>query len=85
MMKTTRKAAIEMVDKQLGDSYDLKRGLRGAEKTRGSIGAIGRGLTIAATLAAADGPLPIGDVIGAGVLIVGGTYLAVTGIQDMVQ
>jgi len=85
MLKTTRKIAIEQIDKAVGDSYNVKRGIAGAEKTRGGLRAVGRGLTIAATLAAMDGPLPFGDVLAAGFLIGGGAYMAYSGAKDVIQ
>ena len=85
MLKTTRKAVITAVDEAVGDSYDVKRGIAGGQKTRSGFRAVGRGVAIAATLAAADGPLPFGDVLAAGFLIGGGTYMAYSGVKDVLQ
>jgi hypothetical protein len=87
-MKTSRKAAIEGVDKLVGDSYDVKRGMRGGQKVRGGATSVGTGIKIARwamLAAAADGPLPIGDVIAAGILIGGGAYMIHEGMQDIKQ
>jgi len=85
MMKSSRKAVIEIIDEAVGDSYSVKQGIAGGQKLRTGTRSIGRGLTIAATLAAMDGPLPIGDALAAGFLIGGGTYLAYSGIKDVLQ
>ncbi len=85
MLKTTRKIAIEQLDEAVGDSYDVKRGIAGGQKTRTGFRAVGRGVAIAATLAAADGPLPFGDVLAAGFLIGGGAYMAYSGVKDVIQ
>lgn len=84
-MKTSRTAAIAAVDEMVGDSYNVKQGVLGAGKVRSGGRSIARGLTIAATLAAIDGPLPFGDVLAAGVLIGGGTYMAYSGVKDVIQ
>jgi len=85
LMKTSRKAVIEVIDDAVGDRYSVKQGITGGQKLRTGTRSIGRGLTIAATLAAMDGPLPIGDALAAGFLIGGGTYLAYSGIKDVIQ
>ena len=85
MLKTTRKVAIEQLDKAVGDSYDLKQSITGAQKARTGFRAVGRGVAIAATLAAMDGPLPFGDVLAAGFLIGGGTDMAYSGVKDVLQ
>jgi hypothetical protein len=85
MLKTTRNIAIEQLDQAVGDSYNVKRGLTGAQKTRTGLKSVSRGITIAATLAAMDGPLPFGDVLAAGFLIGGGAYMAYSGAKDVIQ
>ncbi len=88
LMKTTRKAAIEALDDAVGDSYSIKRGLDGGTKIRGGGTAISTGANIARwalVAAAADGPLPIGDIIAAGILIGGGAYMVHEGYQDIRQ
>ena len=85
MLKTTRKAVITAVDEAVGDSYSVKRGIAGAQQTRTGLKSVGRGLAIAATLAAMDGPLPFGDVLAAGFLIGGGAYMAYSGAKDVIQ
>jgi len=84
-MNTSRKAVISAVDEAVGDSYSVKQGIQGAGKVRTGGRSIARGLTIAATLAAMDGPLPFGDVLAAGLLIGGGTYIAYSGVKDVLQ
>jgi hypothetical protein len=88
LMKTSRKAAIEGVDKLVGDRYDVKRGMRGGQKVRAGSTSVATGLKIARwamVAAAADGPLPIGDVIAAGILLGGGAYMIHEGMQDIKQ
>lgn len=85
MMKTARKASIEAVDSLVGDSYNVKRGIAGGTKVRGGVKTVGRGIAIAATLAAMDGPLPFGDVLAAGFLIGGGSYMVYSGAKDVIQ
>jgi len=85
MMKTSRKAVIAVADEIVGDSYSVKQGIQGAGKIRTGGRTIARGLTIAATLAAMDGPLPFGDVLAAGFLIGGGAYITYTGVKDVIQ
>ncbi|AXQ65517.1 MAG: putative secreted protein [Circular genetic element sp.] len=87
-MKQSRKAAIELVDNAVGDSYSVKKGLGGAQKIRAGGSAISTGGAIARwalVAAAADGPLPIGDIVAAGILIGGGAYMVHEGYQDMRQ
>lgn len=53
-------------------------------KVRAGSGAVGTGVKLgraAAVIAMADGPLPIGDVIAAGILIGGGIYLIGSGMD----
>ena len=85
MMKTSRKAVIAAADEIVGDSYSVKKGIQGAGKVRTGGRTIARGLTIAATLAAMDGPLPVGDVLGAAFLIGGGAYITYSGVKDVIQ
>jgi len=88
MMKQSRKAAIELVDTAVGDSYSVKKGLSGAQKVRAGGSSISTGAAIARwALAAslADGPLPFGDIVAAGILIGGGAYMVHEGYQDMRQ
>jgi len=85
MLKRAHKEVISAVDEALGDSYDFKRGVKGAQKTVGGRKMIIRGLGIAATLAAVDGPLPIGDVLAVGFLVAGGSYMIYTGTKDVIQ
>lgn len=67
------------------DRYSEKQAVEGAQKVLGGRRVLTRGLTIAATLAVADGPLPIGDVLAAGVLIGVGGYLLYSGTKDVIQ
>ena len=85
MMKGARKASIEALDHVVGDSYDVKKGITGGTKVRQGTKTVGRGIAIAATLAAMDGPLPFGDVLAAGFLIGGGSYLIYSGAKDVIQ
>ncbi len=85
MTKTARKASIELIDDAVGDSYNVKKGLKGATTVRQGVRTVGRGLAIAGTLAALDGPLPFGDVLAAGFLIGGGAYMTYTGVRDVIQ
>jgi len=85
MLKRAHKEVISAVDEALGESYDLKRAVKGAQKTVGGRKMIIRGLGIAATLAAVDGPLPVGDVLAVGFLVAGGSYMMYTGAKDVIQ
>ncbi len=85
LLKTARDATITLIDDAVGDTYDVKTGLKGAATTRQGLRSVGRGLAIAGTLAAMDGPLPFGDVLAAGFLIGGGAYMTYSGIKDVVQ
>jgi hypothetical protein len=66
---------------------DFKEGLQFEAdwlKIRAGSTAIGTGVKIgraAAIVAMADGPLPIGDVIAAGILVAGGVYLLGSGMD----
>ena len=85
LMKTARKASVEAIDTALGDSYDFKKGIQGGTRIRGGGISVARGLGLAATLAAIDGPLPFGDVLAAGLLIGGRSYMVYTGVRDVIQ
>jgi len=63
------------------EDYDAGRALRSAERLRRAYVVAGWALT----LAAADGPLPIGDTIAIVLLAGYGTYEAVRAIDDIVQ
>jgi len=85
LLKQAHKASIEAVDELVGDSYNVKKAIRGGQKAKGGAMSVRRGLVIAAALAAADGPLPIGDALAAGFLIGGGAYMMYSGAQDVIQ
>ena len=68
-----------------GDHYDTRKAIHGGHRVKGGTRVLTRGLTIAATLAVADGPLPFGDVLAAGVLIGVGAYLLYSGTKDVIQ
>ena len=68
-----------------GDQYSAKKGIHGGHKVLGGRRLVTRGLTLAAFLAAADGPLPVGDVLAVGVLIGVGGYLIYSGTKDVIQ
>lgn len=63
------------------DSYDPLRASRAPGRLRRARYA----LTLAGTLAAADGPLPFGDVLAIGVLGSYATYEVVTAVGDLRQ
>jgi len=63
------------------EGYDLNRAARGAGRARRARWAF----SLAATLALADGPLPIGDVAAIGVLGVYGAYEATQAYGDLRQ
>lgn len=85
LLKQSHKSAIELADEIVGDSYNVKRGIKGAEKSRQGGLLVRRGLTIAAALAAMDGPLPFGDVAAAVFLVGGGAYMIYSGSKDIIQ
>lgn len=65
----------------INDQYEIDRALRSAERFR-------RAYTVAGwaiALAAADGPLPIGDTIAIVLLASWGIYETALGISDIVQ
>jgi len=76
-------------DEQKSSTFkeDFKEGLKDEAdfwKIRAGSSAIGTGVKIgraAAVVAMADGPLPIGDVIAAGILVAGGVYLLGSGME----
>ncbi len=76
--KSMTKAALKHASPE---GYDLNRAARGIGRARRARWA----LSLAATLAAADGPLPIGDVAAIGVLGVYGTYEATQAYGDFRQ
>ncbi len=76
--KSMTKLALKQVSP---DGYDLNRAARGAGRARRARWA----LSLAGTLAMADGPLPIGDVLAIGVLGVYGTYEATQAYGDFRQ
>ncbi len=70
------------------EDYSAMRASRGVSKVRGGGTAISTGGNIARwalVAAAADGPLPVGDIIAAGILIGGGLYFVHEGWQDIRQ
>jgi hypothetical protein len=82
------KAAVTALDAVVGDEYDVKRAAAGGHKMRFGTTSVGTGIKIARwamVAAAADGPLPVGDVIAAGILIGGGAYMIHQGFQDIRQ
>ena len=82
------KTVIELADAAVGDRYSVKRGISGTQKIRAGGSAVSTGGAIARwalVAAAADGPLPIGDIVAAGILIGGGAYLIHQGYQDVRQ
>ena len=90
MMKSAEKATIEAVQEIIGpkDTYDVARGVRGSRNVRTGATSVGTGLKIArwaAAAALADGPLPVGDMIAAGILIAGGAYMIYDGTRDIRQ
>ena len=85
MLKRAHKEVIDVIDEAVGDRYDVKRAVKGGQRAAGGKRMVVRGLTIAAALAAADGPLPFGDVAAAAFLIGGGTYMVYSGTKDVIQ
>jgi len=73
-----RKAGKEVQEKT---GYDVMRASQAHGRFRRARWAFG----VAGTLAAADGPLPIGDALAVGFLAAYGTYEIVSGVQDLVQ
>lgn len=62
----------QVIDDQ--ESIGLKLNVRNFPQKAVAGQALRTGITVAIALAAADGPLPIGDLIAAGVLIGAGSY-----------
>jgi len=63
------------------EKYEIARAMRAPKRFSRARYAIG----LAGTLAAADGPLPIGDVIAMGVLTGFAVYQGYHGVKDLVQ
>ena len=63
------------------EDYSVARALRAPRRYTSARSA----LAVAATMAAADGPLPIGDVLAIGVLTGFALYQGYHGIRDIVQ
>ena len=77
--KPLARKAIKETSDSIG--YDIQRASRGAGRLRRAR----RALSIAATLAAVDGPLPIGDAVAIGFLGIYGGYEIVAGVGDLAQ
>ncbi len=77
--KPLARKAMKEISQETG--YDVQRASRGAGRLRRARRVLG----IAATLAAADGPLPFGDAVAIGVLGIYGTYEVVQGAADLAQ
>jgi len=84
---TSSEGNPEIQQKSSTFKEDFKEGLKDETdfwKIRAGSSAIGTGVKIgraAAVVAMADGPLPIGDVIAAGILVAGGVYLLGSGME----
>ncbi|MDA9964167.1 hypothetical protein N9D18_00540 [bacterium] len=63
------------------ENYDIGRAMRAPRRYTQARNAI----SLAAMLAAGDGPLPVGDVLAIGVLTGFAVYQGVQGIRDIVQ
>ena len=73
---------------EAGYGYDLERAYHGYGKAKTGIAVGSRGakvLRAAVILAAADGPLPIGDFIAAGLLLGAGGYMIYSAYGDFRQ
>ncbi len=71
-----------------GYGYDIERAMHGYKKARTGLAAGGTGakvLRAAVILAAADGPLPIGELIAAGLLLGAGGYMIYSAYGDFRQ
>ena len=77
--KSLGRAAMKESSEALG--YDIVRASRGLGRMRRAR----RAVTIAAALAAADGPLPIGDMIAIGFLGTYAAYEMAVGLTEVVQ
>ena len=78
--KSLARAAMKESSEVLG-GYDVARASRGVGRIRRAR----RAVTIAAALAAVDGPLPIGDTIAIGFLGTYAAYEMAVGVTDLVQ
>ena len=76
--KLTKKAA-KQVSSEIG--YDVQRASEGISRGKRAQWAF----TTAATLAMADGPLPLGDMAAIGLLGIYGSYEIYHGFKDIVQ
>ena len=76
--KSMTRAALKQASPE---GYDLNRASRGAGRARRARWA----LSLAGTLAMADGPLPIGDVLAIGFLGVYGAYEGTQAYHDIRQ
>jgi hypothetical protein len=76
--KTMTKSAAKTAS---SDDYDFQRTLKGAGRARRAQWAF----TTAATLALADGPLPVGDALAIGLLVGYGSLEFYYAVGDMVQ
>lgn len=79
---------VQNLLEEAGYSYSLQSAHTGFQKVRvgsTSITTGGQVLRAALVLAAADGPLPIGDFIAAGLLLGAGGYLIYDGYKDIRQ
>jgi len=75
-------AGATAVAKAVGkEDYDIVRAMRAPRRYTMARNALG----LAGTLAAADGPLPIGDVLAIGVLTGFAVYQGYHGVKDLVQ
>jgi len=77
--KSLGRAAMKESSEALG--YDVARASRGIGRMRRAR----RAVTVAAALAAVDGPLPIGDTIAIGFLGTYAAYEMAVGVTDLVQ
>jgi len=77
--KSLGRAAMKGSSETLG--YDVAR----ASRAIGRIRRARRAVTVAAALAAVDGPLPIGDTIAIGFLGTYAAYEMAVGVTDLVQ
>ena len=88
MMKEAERATTRAVQQVVGSEYNVARAVKGSRNIRAGATSVGTGVKIARwALAAslADGPLPVGDIIAAGILIGGGAYMIYEGQQDVRQ
>jgi len=85
LAKKSHKEIIDLVDSAMSDTFDAKKKIKGGQRTYAGGKMIRRGLTIAVALAAADGPLPFGDVAAAAFLTIGGAYMVYTGTKEIID